>query len=508
VLSYAAKILTWKQQMSNIIFYSDELHKLRTDQKLKQEHLAKLIGVTRTTLSKWENAVTAPKKNQITKIASILRVKPSIISNLKSQQQNSILLNMSSVLRNKKNIIDTSMRDQAINYITKLYELSSEISSFNFILDGILKGTSNPIYVKDINNNFVITNKAFLDLFNISYEYEIINKSDFDFFNKSEAEENSKIDKSVMNSGKIFKQSKYLPNSQRKRTAFWAKAPMYDSRNNVIGVVGSFVETTELEEAKSKIEKINKHQSRIINYFKEHFPYGIIIRDWDMTTDDPVFVINQQRLDIWGVNMDIIKNTPNLWRKMIHPDDRSWVLDMHDNKKSVNGNFRITDGKGEFKWINEVTITEIDKSNRIFTISINRDITEEKEKESSLKMLKEILDNTNDMFAIIITIDRKINKVLYLSKGFTKLIAKDKKHLFSNVNKHEDIIHSDDLILYNKTRETALESGQSNCFCRINTKSDYNWFDVNFIQKIINGERILSITCYLKKSKNNATALK
>ncbi len=431
------------------------------------------------------------KEKNINSIALFLKIERSNISNLSPNDKD--LIKSNSLLRIGRDIRGHSgsfvkKRDATLAYLKELYHLAGEMDSFYFILDAIFRGTTYPIYIKDSGNKYITANNAFFDLLNLDYAFQLSEKNDFDIFIKNEAMENKTIDQYVLNSNKIFNETKYLPNSGQKKVSIWTKVPMYDAEKNVIGLVGSFIDTTELELSKSELEKVNRYQQRILDYFDKYFPDGILIRDIDTKVENPLYLINKKRLDIWGVTKEIIRKGPQEWRNWIHPDDKNWVLDMHDNKGGINGIFRIFNGKGELKWIDEVTVTDLDEQGRKFTISINRDITEEKEKESSLMLIKEITDKMDNSFFWIRTVNRKINKFLYISEGFNCITGYKRENFLNNANYIKKYIHSEDQEIIKSNNGKVKKAGFVAFQYRFKTKWGYKNLITKIIQKKVNGE--------------------
>ena len=54
--------------------FAKKLKTLRTEQNLKQEDLAKHLGVNQRTISNWENAVREPDFKTLTQIATYFKV--------------------------------------------------------------------------------------------------------------------------------------------------------------------------------------------------------------------------------------------------------------------------------------------------------------------------------------------------------------------------------------------------------------------------------------------------
>ena len=65
----------------------DVIRDARLKKSLKQEDVAKLLGITVQTYSKWENGKTEPKASQIAKLSGILGISTNTICNGRQSQK-------------------------------------------------------------------------------------------------------------------------------------------------------------------------------------------------------------------------------------------------------------------------------------------------------------------------------------------------------------------------------------------------------------------------------------
>lgn len=54
--------------------FAERLREIRTENKLKQEDLAKILSVNQRTISNWENSVNEPDFDMLSKIAKYFEV--------------------------------------------------------------------------------------------------------------------------------------------------------------------------------------------------------------------------------------------------------------------------------------------------------------------------------------------------------------------------------------------------------------------------------------------------
>jgi len=95
------------------------------------------------------------------------------------------------------------------------------------------------IFFKDLNSRYVIANDKTLEAFGLSRE-QVIGKNDYEIMpKKAEARKNIEDDKLVFKTGKPTEITKHMTGSDGKECWFQAiKVPQFDSKGNVIGLIG------------------------------------------------------------------------------------------------------------------------------------------------------------------------------------------------------------------------------------------------------------------------------
>jgi len=119
---------------------------------------------------------------------------------------------------------------------------------------------------------------------------------------------------------------------------------------------------------------------------------------------------------------------PYLWYMLVHPDDRSKVVEMANEILSGTRNLslvhRIRHKDGSFRWVRNLLVPHFDENCRLVSYDgIINDITERKEMEESLQSsernLRLIMENTHDM---IFSMDRN-GRLIACNSSFRKMIA-------------------------------------------------------------------------------------
>ncbi len=144
------------------------------------------------------------------------------------------------------------------------------------LLHAIIEGTSDAIFVKDLQGRYVMINAAGAKLLGHSVE-EVSGKDDRVFFSPETAHLIMEKDRQVMLSGQPQTYEEAGEAAGVKRTYLSTKAPHRDTEGNVIGLIGISVDITEHKRAE---DSLAQSEERFRSVFQES-PIGIIVMDMD-----------------------------------------------------------------------------------------------------------------------------------------------------------------------------------------------------------------------------------
>ena len=71
-----------------MFIFSDRLRQLRIDKNFTKKKLAKIIGVSYNTITRWENNKTSPKGNSLKLLANVFDCTSDYLLGLKNQPKN------------------------------------------------------------------------------------------------------------------------------------------------------------------------------------------------------------------------------------------------------------------------------------------------------------------------------------------------------------------------------------------------------------------------------------
>lgn len=184
---------------------------------------------------------------------------------LKSGEKRNGLLSATIVSINDEKYILATLRD-----ITEQREIQNRLNDERIRLKTVLETIPDLIWLKDMNGTYLACNSKFEQLYG-ARERDIVGKTDFDFLDKETAEFFRNNDKRAILSELPSKNVELLTykSDGHKEYCITIKTPMYDSKGNLIGVLGIARDITELYQAQQDIRDREEIYSAIVNQANE-----------------------------------------------------------------------------------------------------------------------------------------------------------------------------------------------------------------------------------------------
>jgi diguanylate cyclase (GGDEF)-like protein/PAS domain S-box-containing protein len=314
------------------------------------------------------------------------------------------------------NIIDISRR-------TKSERVFKDTNSK---LDAIFSTIPDMIWMKDANGKYIASNNTFQKVFGKT-ENEIIGQTDYDFFSKEEADSCRISDIEAIQTKETINCQETItdPKSGQKVILEIRKKPVYDSENNLIGILGigrDVTERTIFEERLASKEREFRTLAQNAN-----IPIYRYDRECRRIYVNPaVEKLSNKRVS------DLLGKTP-LESSLIHPDYNDAlmtslhkVLDTGQND-AVELLFILPDGTKKYFLHNHVA--EYNSFGHIESVlAIGHDITAQKELESREEMFRTLAENSPN---IIMRYDGDAKRI-YANPAFAKHTGIPLEQTFNN----------------------------------------------------------------------------
>jgi PAS domain S-box-containing protein len=458
-------------------FYPEKVKIFRKQIKYTVTNFCKVLNISRTTLWQWETGKRHPSKENIYHIASVLNVSVSEISDLPPQKFISDMdLHPSAISINKIAGTERNNRQRRFKNIhTEINALEEDIERVVIIVKGLLDSLDAMFYVKDPELKYIIVNKSFLKSLSLHINYNVIGKTDLDFFNKKEAEFNLNQDKSVLRSGiSIHNQERFIPGTRKHRVGLISKLPITDKKGAIIGLVGLFVDITE--------EKKNRQLLEILEYNINKIKDGVVI-----SSSNKHLYLNKATESIFEYPLSKLKNESInfVLRNCFYEEDSKKEIEYWQNEKWPNKDVsRIITPSGKIKWV-EITRSRNDYLGKLCNISVIRDITESIHLKDTRDLFIKAINESEDAFALVSYFPEEIK--YFYSKGIEKLTGISVERLDSDKTaKLEKLVHPEDKDKFITTRQIKelLIAGKpisrSTKFRIIDVNGKIKWIECRF----------------------------
>jgi PAS domain S-box-containing protein len=157
---------------------------------------------------------------------------------------------------------------------SQLFYSSRELQKNLSLLRGITEGTTDSIFVKDLQGRYLMINSAGARLLGRTVE-EVIGKNDAELFAPENGREIMAADRKVVESGKTQTYEELGVSAGMARTFLSTKGPHRDPNGEIIGLLGICRDITDRKRAE---EEFRQSQQKLRIHF-EHTPLAVV--EWD-----------------------------------------------------------------------------------------------------------------------------------------------------------------------------------------------------------------------------------
>lgn len=325
------------------------------------------------------------------------------------------------------------------------------------LLQSIIDNTTNPIFIKKINGEYLLINKQYESLFQISNE-KIIGKTDHDFLPAAIANQYRSSDLEVVKALKELKTEQSIPQPDGMHTYIAVKFPLYDLTGRIYAIGGI---STDISERK-KLEESLKEVDKLFN-----MSIDIMV----IASKDKFIKINPAMSRILGYSEQELLSHPFL--TYVHPDD--WVITKNEINKLEMGAYVIKFENrwickdGSVKWLVWSASPDL-STGLLYAVAI--DVTAQKANEASLKIADTFFNMSFDILTVA-----KNDHFIKINPAFTKTLGYTQQEI--DAIKFMELTHPDDRsiadeVLAKLLRGDPIVSFEDRVLCKDGT---YKWLD-------------------------------
>lgn len=291
------------------------------------------------------------------------------------------------------------------------------------LLQSIIDNTTNPIFIKKLNGEYLLINKQFESLFRISNE-NIIGKTDEDFLPKEVADAYRNSDFEVVKAQRELKTEETIIQPDGPHTYIAVKFPLYDSSGRIYAIGGI---STDISDRK-RIEESSKAANKFFT----------MSLDMMLIASSEKFVkVNQAVVKTLGYSEVELLERPFL--SFIHPDDieatKKEVAKLETGIVSLKFENRYICKDKSIKWILWSVYPEVTTG---LLYAVGRDVTELKATEKSLAEAEKFFNMSYELFVVA-----KGDYFIKVNPAFTRILGFSQQEM--NDKPFLSFSHPDDL---------------------------------------------------------------
>jgi PAS domain S-box-containing protein len=324
--------------------------------------------------------------------------------------------------------------------ITQQKKVEEALQKTNTWLRGLIQAIPDIVYFKDVQGHNLIVNQAYERLTGLRQE-EIVGRTDGQLLPPGLAGQCRKSDKEVLKKRKVLRFEEQVKDIKGERYFDTIKAPLFDDKRNVVGLLGVSRDITERKQVEEVLSESEKRYRSLV----ETAPDVIytLSKDGKIMSLNPAF----EKLAGWSCSKWVGKS----FMPLVHPDDLALAVETF--QKTMRGEtltpyeLRILSKSGEYL-IGEFTSKPLIENGKIVgELGIVRDITEHKKAEQTLR-------ESEDFFRSVV--ENSHSGIFIIDDKFRIVYANDEAERLGGRSK-EEIIGQDFRKFLDKETQTLIQ---------------------------------------------------
>lgn len=326
------------------------------------------------------------------------------------------------------------------------------------LLQSIIDNTSNPIFIKKLNGEYLLVNKQYESLFEISNE-KIIGKTDHDFLPATIADTYRSSDLEVVKALRELKTEESIQQSDGMHTYIAVKFPLYDVTGRIYAIGGISTDITERKKLEESLKSVNK---------LFYMALDIMV----IASKDKFITVNPALSKVLGYTEEELLNTT--FFTYVHPDDMEITKKEIDKLQmgalTIKFENRWKCKDGSIKWLVWSASPDL-STGLLYAVAV--DVTQQKENEKSLIFADKFFNMSFDILTVA-----KNDHFIKINPAFTKTLGYDQKDM--DHIKFMDLTHPDDRGIANEVLAKLLRGDPivdfvDRVLCKDGTYKWLNW---------------------------------
>lgn len=320
-------------------------------------------------------------------------------------------------------------------------QAQKQLEQNKHLLQSIIDNTSSPIFIKKLNGEYLLVNKYFTEVFDVTNE-KIIGKTDLDFLPKDIADNYRSTDLEVAKKLVELKSEETVVQKDGSHTYIAVKFPLFDENSRIYAIGGILTDITERKKMENSMIATDA-------FFNMSFDIFTVAKGNHFIKINPAFT---NTLGYTQQDMDEIK-----FMDLTHPDDRptsdTVLAEILKGKTVISFKNRVRHKDGSYRWLDWNSNIDL-KEGIIYSAA--RDITETIELEfEQQKAVDELSENEEKLRVIVENIgegvvvanaDKKVILANYMANDIFGIEEDDK--ISTDLTAHFELYFPDEKTIF------------------------------------------------------------
>jgi diguanylate cyclase (GGDEF)-like protein/PAS domain S-box-containing protein len=286
------------------------------------------------------------------------------------------------------------------------------------LLNAIAESSTDIIYAKDKDSRYLLCNREAARLIGRARE-EVLGHTDREWFTPEQAELAIANDRQVMAGNKTISFKENYDTVNGRRSYLSTKGPLLDEAGQVVGLFGITRDITEQQYAEELLRERELSYRRLTEQVPAIIYRAALDKYSQITYISP-------RVETLGYAADEWTQNPDMWEKLLHPEDRPGVLqklaESHRSNTPFSAEYRLRTKSGEWRHFSDEAQQIYDDHGRpLYLQGVMLDITERKQSEANVHRLA-YYDSLTGLPNRILLMDR-LGQILTLSRREKRMCA-------------------------------------------------------------------------------------
>lgn len=296
-----------------------------------------------------------------------------------------------------------------ISDVTERKQAEEALAKERNLLRTLIDTLPDYIFVKDAQSQFVLNNKAHLDILGAKTQDEVIGKSDFDIFPQELATQYYADERAVIEGHPVVNREEMTVTPQGHTPwLLTTKVPLRDNEGQIVGLVGVSRDISE----RKRVEAALSQSQRFNQQIADTAPFLIYV--YDLIAQRTVYVNHQVSKMLGYTPEEFLTPGQDLLNQLIYPEDR-WIALRHTRKlatdrtdKIFDTEYRIRCANGQWRWFHSrnVVFTRSQTGTPEQILGMAEDVTERKWIEEMLKTYGRVLESMAE--GVIVADDKEL----------------------------------------------------------------------------------------------------